>query len=356
MDLTDSFDRPARILVADDDWLNRDLLKTYLTKAGYEVVTAPDGQTALELALQSPPDLALVDVQMPRMNGLELCSALKSSPGTRFVPVVIVTALDSEEEELKAIKVGADDFIIKPYRSLVLLTRVRSLLRIKRLNDEIEAYNRLLRQVLDRFLAEDVTDVILDDPERYLQLGGELRPVTVLFADIRGFSRFTEDHTATEVIETLNRVFEVLSQVVFTHRGTFDKYLGDGFMAFYGAPVAGEDDAQRAVDSAIEMQHRFQTLCEETGEDLADLGLGIGLHTGEAVVGNIGSERVMDYTVVGYVVNVAKRLQEIAKGCQVLMSEETFNQVEDMEAERLDDLQLLHLKEPITAYLLEFER
>lgn len=354
MDLTEIFDRPASILVADDDWLNRDMLKTYLTKAGYEVVTASDGQTALELALQSPPDLALVDVQMPRMNGLELCAALKSSPGTRFVPVVMVTALDSEEEELKAIEVGADDFIIKPYRSLVLLTRVRSLLRIKRLHDEIEAYNRLLRQVLDRFLAEDVTDIILTDPERYLQLGGELRPVTVLFADIRGFSRFTELHTAPQVIETLNRIFEVLSQVVFTHRGTFDKYLGDGFMAFYGAPVAGEDDAQRAVDSAIEMQHRFQDLCEETGEDLVDLGLGIGLHTGEAVVGNIGSERVMDYTVVGYVVNVAKRLQEIAKGCQILMSEDTFKQVKDLEAEKLDDLQLLHLKEPITAYLVEF--
>jgi adenylate cyclase len=354
MELKGIFDRPASILVADDDWLNRDLLKTYLTKAGYEVVTASDGQTALELALQSPPDLALVDVQMPRMNGLELCAALKSSPGTRFVPVVMVTALDSEEEELKAIEVGADDFIIKPYRSLVLLTRVRSLLRIKRLHDEIEAYNRLLRQVLDRFLAEDVTDVILTDPERYLQLGGELRPVTVLFADIRGFSRFTEVHTAPHVIETLNRIFNVLSQVVFTHRGTFDKYLGDGFMAFYGAPVAGEDDAQRAVDSAIEMQHRFQELCEETGEDLVDLGLGIGLHTGEAVVGNIGSERVMDYTVVGYVVNVAKRLQEIAKGCQILMSEDTYKQVESLKAEKLDDLQLLHLKEPITAYLVEF--
>jgi adenylate cyclase len=356
MDLTGIFDRPASILVADDDWLNRDLLKTYLTKAGYEVVTAADGQTALELALQSPPDLALVDVQMPRMNGLELCAALKSSPGTRFVPVVMVTALDSEEEELKAIEVGADDFIIKPYRSLVLLTRVRSLLRIKRLHDEIEAYNRLLRQVLDRFLAEDVTDVILTDPERYLQLGGELRPVTVLFADIRGFSRFTEVHTAPEVIETLNRIFEVLSQVVFTHRGTFDKYLGDGLMAFYGAPVAGEDDAQRAINSAIEMQFRFQKLCEETGEDLVDLGLGIGLHSGEAVVGNIGSERVMDYTVVGYVVNVAKRLQEIAKGSQILISEATFEQVEGLEAERLDALQLLHLKEPITAYLVEFDR
>jgi class 3 adenylate cyclase len=354
METTESSERRPRILVADDDWLNRDLLKAYLTEAGYEVVTAADGQTALEMALESPPDLALVDVQMPRMDGLELCKALKNAPGTRFVPVVIVTALDSEEEEVKAIEVGADDFVTKPYRSLVLLTRVRSLLRIKKLHDEVEAYSRLLRQVLDRFMAVDVTDVILTDPERYLKLGGEMRPITVLFADIRGFTRFTEEQTASKVIETLNRIFQSLSQVIFNYHGTFDKYLGDGFMAFYGAPVAGEDDAQRAVDSAIEMQRRFQELCQEEGEDLVDLGLGIGLHTGEAVVGNIGSERVMDYTVVGYVVNVAKRLQEIAQGCQILLSEDTYRQIKGVKAEKLEALQLPQLKDTITAYMISF--
>jgi adenylate cyclase len=355
MDLTDIFKRPPRILIADDDWLNRDLLKTYLASSGCEVTTAADGQSALELALESHPDLALLDVQMPRMDGLALCAALKSVPSMRFVPVVIVTALDSKEEKVKAIEVGADDFITKPYTSLVLLTRVRSLLRIKKLNDDVEARNRLLRQVLDRFLAEDVTDVILTDPERYLQLGGEVRLVTILFVDIRGFSRFTEHQPAPQVIETLNRIFQVLSQVVFTYKGTFDKYLGDGLMAFFGAPIAGEDDQQRAVESAIEMQRQFHALVEESGGDLSELGLGIGIHSGEAVVGNIGSEEVMDYTVVGYVVNVAKRLQEIALGGQILISEATYEKVEGVEAEKLESLSLPHLEEPITAYLVEIK-
>ena len=173
---------------------------------------------------------------------------------------MIVTALDSEDEKIKAIEAGADDFVTKPYNSLILLTRVRSLLRLKQLHDEIEARNRLLRQVLDRFLAEDVTDIILTDPERYLQLGGEVRFVTVLFADIRGFTQFTEDNSAPAVIETLNRIFRALSKVVFSYRGTFDKYLGDGFMAFYGAPLAAEDDATRAVETAIEMQRLFVSL------------------------------------------------------------------------------------------------
>jgi adenylate cyclase len=350
MDLTTIFNRPPRVLVVDDDWLNRDLLQAYLSGSGCEVVTASDGLAALESARLKAPDLALVDVQMPRMDGLTLCRAIKSAPETRFVPVVIVTALDSEDEKLKAIDAGADDFVTKPYNSIILLTRVRSLLRIKQLHDELESRNRLLRKVLDRYVAEDVADIILTDPERHLKLGGEIRPVTVLFADIRGFTRYTERRTGPQVVETLNRIFRVLSQVVFTQHGTFDKYLGDGLMAFYGAPVAGEDDARRAVATAIEMQRRFAALREESVADLGELGLGIGLHSGEAIVGNIGSEKVMDYTVVGDTVNIAKRLQEMAEGGQILLSEATFRQAQPDGARRMRSLRLPGRREPIVAY------
>ncbi len=354
MDLSEIFNRPPRILVADDDWLNRDLLKAYLSTSGCEVTTAVDGREALDAALKQPPDLALVDVQMPRMDGLALCQALKGNPSTRFMPVVIVTALDTEEEKLKALEVGADDFVTKPYSSVILLTRVRSLLRIKKLHDEVESRNRLLRQVLDRFLAEDVTDVILTDPERYMKLGGDVRLVTVLFADIRGFTRFTERNTAEHVIETLNRIYQALSKVVFDHQGTFDKYLGDGFMAFYGAPVSGVDDAKRAVDTALEMQRLFRDLRKTSGKDLKELGLGIGLHSGEAVVGNIGSDKLMDYTVIGDVVNVAKWLQEQAEGGQILLSQTTYEMAhEEVEAEPLEPIQVIGRREPIPAYLIQ---
>lgn len=352
MDLTEIFGRPPRILIADDDWLNRDLLQAYLTASQCEVWTAPDGLAALETARRSPPDLALVDVQMPRMDGLALCAALKSDPETRFVPVVIVTAMDTEEEKLRSIEAGADDFITKPYSSTVLLTRVRSLLRIKRLHDELETRNRLLQQVLNRYVAEDVADTILTDPGRYLHLGGEIRPVTVLFADIRGFTRYTEQRSGPQVVETLNRIFPAISQVIFSHRGTFDKFLGDGLMAFYGAPVAGDDDAQRAVDTAIEMQQKFRNLQEATPE-MSGLGLSLGLHTGEAVVGTIGSEKLMDYTVVGDTVNIAKRLQEHAEAGQVLLSKTTYNQVKGVKAKRLKPLRVLGRQEPVEAYLIQ---
>lgn len=353
MDLTTIFNRPPRILVADDDWLNRDLLQAYLNTSGCEVITAADGETALAMALESPPDLALLDVQMPGVDGLTLCSQLKNSAATRYIPVVIVTALDSEEEKIRAIEVGADDFVTKPYSSLVLLTRVRSLLRLKKSRDDIEARNRLLRQVLNRYVAEDVADVILTDPERYLKLGGEIRQVTVLFADIRGFTRYTEEHTGPEVIRTLNQVFQALSQVVFTHKGTFDKYLGDGLMAFYGAPLSAEDDAQRAVETAIEMQEIFSRLQEQPDIDLKGLGLGIGLHSGEAVVGNIGSEEVMDYTVVGDAVNITKRLQDIARGGQTLLTEQTYQACQGVKAVKLEPMAIPGRREKIVPYLIE---
>jgi class 3 adenylate cyclase len=352
MDLTTIFGRAPRIVVADDDWLNRDLLQAYLSQSGCQVVTAADGRSALELVRADPPDLALLDIQMPHLDGLTLCQRLKAAPETRFVPVVIVTAMDTEDEKLRAIEVGADDFVTKPYNSIVLLTRVRSLLRMKKLHDDLESRNRLLRQVLDRYVAEDVADTILTHPERYLRLGGETRVVTVLFADISGFTLFTEKHSGPEVVETLNRVFPALSQVVFNHKGTFDKFLGDGLMAFYGAPVVGLDDAQRAVDTAVEMQAVFAKLRGQT-PGMEVLGLAVGVHSGEAIVGNIGSEKVMDYTVVGDTVNVAKRLQEQAVAGQILISRVAFDQVSGVRAADLKSLKLFGRDEPVEAYLLE---
>lgn len=349
VDLGRILERPPNILIVDDDWLNRDLLEAYLTASGCQVLTASNGKEALDIVSEYPPDLVLADVQMPVMDGLTLCRTLKSLPETRFVPVVIVTALDSEEERLNAIEAGADDFVSKPYNAIILLTRVRSLLRIKQLHDEVESRNRLLRQVLNRYVAQDVADVILTDPERHLKLGGELRRVTVLFADIRGFTQYTEQNEAPDVITALNDIFHSLSEVVFSLRGTFDKYLGDGLMAFYGAPVAGDDDAQRALDSAIEMQRRFAALQRERGRRYRGLGLGIGLHTGDAIVGNIGTEEVMDYTVVGDVVNVAKRLQEQARAGDILISEATYAVVQIKGSEKIGGLRLPGRSEDISA-------
>jgi adenylate cyclase len=346
--------RPS-VLIADDDWLNRDLLKVYLDNAGFRVEAFVNGEEAwqaVEAGLR--PDIVLTDMQMPKMDGLGLCQHIKQHPPTQFVPVVIVTGLDDDEDRLRAINAGADDFVTKPFNSLVLLTRVRSLLRIKFLYDELESRNKLLRQVLNRYVDEEVANIILTDPARYLKLGGETRYVTVLFADVRGFTRFTENNTPTKVVETLNKVYNQFVEVVFEHKGTFDKFLGDGLITFFGAPVSQEDDALRALKTALEMQRRFATLEEEINRGLnAPLrGVGIGVHAGEAIVGNIGSERAMDYTAIGDTVNTARRLQEEAGPGEIYISEAVYKKVPQANVILLEPKMLHGKAEPFTTYAL----
>jgi adenylate cyclase len=324
MDLRDVLSHPPQILVADDDLNIRELLTAYLESAGCVVLPASDGEQAWRIAQAGNIDLAMLDLRMPGKTGFEVCRLIKEGPATRWVPVMMVTAHDSETERVEAIEAGADEFLGKPFRAVILMTRARSLLRLRELHLELEARNTLLRKALNRYVAEDVADAILVNPEETMRLGGEHRLVTVLFADLKGFTRFTESHTAPEAVELLNSVFPALTAAVFLHRGTFDKFIGDAVMAFYGAPLSAPDDAARAVQTAREMQTRFAEWIRASGKGETGLRLGIGLHTGEAIVGNIGSEQVMDYTVVGDTVNIAQRLQEAAPGGDIWISEATW--------------------------------
>lgn len=347
------FPHTPHVLVADDNVLNRELMEVYFMQGGAKVRKAANGLLALEMATQDPPDLILMDGQMPQMDGFEACKYIKAHPATQFVPLIMVTALDTDEDKLKAIEAGADDFITKPFSSVILLTRARALLKIKHLHDLLQGRNQLLRQVLNRYVASDVADIILTDPEKHLKLGGISQPITVLFTDIRGFTRFTEKHNAHQVVEALNRIFSVITPLIFKHKGTFDKYMGDAILAFYGAPLALSDAPQRAAQTALEMQAVFAELRGEPGSELHDLGLGIGLHSGEATVGNIGSEKMMDYTVIGDTVNVAARLQAIAQGGEILISEQTRQLLgEGAAADNLGPRAIYGRKEPVTVYRL----
>jgi len=351
--LHDALPHPPRVVVADDDWLNRDLLETYLGEAGCEVTACADGQAAWEAIESNPPDLALLDIQMPKLDGLALCRKIKEAEHLGYVPVIIVTALNAEDQELKAIEAGADDFINKPYSSVVLLTKVRSLLRVRRLHQELRERSQLLRQVLNRYVDEEIADLILTDPERQLKLGGEKREVVVLFADLRGFSRFTVAHPAQRVVQTLNRIYSELTQVIFKHGGTFDKYLGDAIMAFFGAPMCEADDACRALRAALEMQAGFAKLRKKSKLVASLDGLGVGVHCGEAIVGNIGSERVMDYTVIGDTVNVARRLQKLAQPGEVLISDTVKARAPEAVVTRQTDHELPGRKKPLVVYAVE---
>jgi adenylate cyclase len=345
---------PAQIphvLVVDDDWMNREVIEAHLQTKHYRVSTAHSGKRAWDIAQNDIPDLIMLDIMLPDMSGVDLCARFKADEQLRFVPVVIVTALESDADRIAAIDAGADDFVTKPFNSLLMLTRVKSLLRLKRLSDELMERTALLQKVLNRYVDREIADVILIDPDRYLKLGGEIRRVTIIFADISGFTSFAEEHSAQEVVEVLNRVFSELTSLVFQNHGTFDKYIGDEIMAFFGAPVSTGDDTLNAVRTAWEMQQTFLAMRPSLGEGCAALTLEIGVHTGEAVVGNVGSEQAMNYTVIGDVVNTAHRLQEAAANSQILLSETTYQEIGSaVEVIRREPRKLPGKREPFVTY------
>ncbi len=340
----------STILVVDDNEQNIELLEAMLIPQGYRIISARDGLEALEIVEQETPHIILLDVMMPRMDGFEVTRHLRANPKTKGTPILILTALRDLSHKVRGLELGADDFLSKPFKRVELLARVRSLLRIKHLHDELEKKNALLHQVLTRYVAEEVANQILSNPEEHFRLGGQTIRVSVMFADIRGFTRFSEHREAQEVLRILNTVWNRLVPLIFELKGTFDKYLGDAIMALYGAPISLGNDQLRAVQSAIAMQQEFDALMKQN-TDLAQLGLGIGIFTGDAVVGNAGSEQMMDYTAIGNTPNMAHRLQENARSGQILICESTYHEVkEHIQAYPIESLLVKGRSEPLPVY------
>jgi class 3 adenylate cyclase len=320
-------ERPKpRILAVDDNKQNLDLLTKSLTAANYEVLTVADGATALSLVESASPDLVLLDVMMPGMSGYEVREKIRAHEATRVLPVVMLTALHEVSHRIRGIEAGADDFLTKPFNREELLTRVKSLLRIKTLYDDIETRNRLLRTLFGRYVSEEVAAEIVADPGRHLKIGGEKREVTVLFGDLRGFTPLAERLDPEDAVEILNVYLTCVVDTVFEFRGTLDKFRGDGFMAFFGAPLRREDDTANAVRCALVMQERLKSITYVKFPDLR-LNMGIGINTGTVIVGNVGSERRADYTVIGNEVNVAQRFEANAGPGQILITGSTYDRV-----------------------------
>lgn len=343
----------ATILVADDNPDNVELLRKVLEAANYTVVTAYDGDEALLKVAESNPDLIILDVMMPGKDGFEVCRRLKKWEQTRNIPVMMLTALQEVADKVRGIEAGADEFLTKPIDMMELRTRVKALVKAKIYHQQVIEKNALLEQILNRYLPEEVVAKVLEDSS-LLKLGGVRGFVTVLFADLTGFTTFADTVPPEHVMDTLNQTFSRLTKIVADNRGTFDKYLGDGLMAFYGAPIASDNDALNAVRTAAEMRQAFQELKEQWGEGpQSRLGLAVGINSGEAIVGNLGSERMMNYTVIGDAVNVAARLEDLAGPGQILIGEATHALVEDMVAARkFGDVDLRGRSKPVVAYEL----
>jgi len=321
----------ATIMVVDDTPDVRALLRPLLRAAGYTVTEAESGDDALVKVAELMgsgrlPDLIILDVMMPGKDGFVVARQLRSWKETRDIPILMLTALTDVEHKVRGIDAGADDFLSKPVNNTELQSRIRSLLRAKFYRQQILEKNVLLEKILTRWQSPEVVREILADTSR-LRLGGVRSTVTVLFADLSGFTPFSETRPPEAVMDVLNQAFSRLTEIVFKHQGTLDKFIGDCLMAFFGAPISSGHDAVSAVRAALEMRAAFNELKGQWGDERAQLGLAIGVNTGEAIVGNVGSDRRMEYTVIGDTVNVAARLQDKAVAGQILIGEATHAEV-----------------------------
>jgi adenylate cyclase len=313
-------ERPL-ILAVDDEPANLALLRKLLKHQGYDVVEAVDGPSGLDAVAEHRPDLVCLDVMMPRLDGIEVCRRLRARPEHAGLPILLLTALNRPEDKARGLEAGANDFLSKPFDESELSARVRSLLRTKALQDR-------LADVLGRYVSGSVAAEVLRDPFA-VSLGGVRREVSTLFADVRGYTALAAEHSPEETLDLLNRYLTVVTDAVEGQGGTVADLLGDGVFAFFGAPVHHDNNAERAVRAALEMQAAVARL-EIPLLPGVRLQTGIGITSGEVIAGNVGSERRMHYCVVGDSVNVAARLEGAAGPGQILVDEATHTAVRDL--------------------------
>lgn len=353
----------ARILVVDDVPNNVKLLADLLRMQGHEVITAGGGVEGLARARNEAPDLLLLDVMMPDLNGYEVCRQLRADPSVAFLPIVLVTALDATEERVKGLEAGADDFIGKPFNRPELMARVRSLLRLKQLHDDLARLNadlesRVAAQVLElerlnalkRFVSPRVRELIV---------GGEVdnpfttrrRDISVLFVDLRGFTAFTETAEPEEVMAVLREFHDSLGRIVVARDATVEHFAGDGVMLVLNdpLPVAGHELA--AVMLALDIRHAISGLAENWRRQGFDLDFGIGIAAGYATLGAVGFEGRRDYAAIGTVCNLASRLCGEARPGEILISQRVFSRIEGQAVvDAMGELTLKGFHRPVIAY------
>ena len=335
---------PFLVLVVDDLPQNLLVAEAFLDALSCRVVTARDGQECLDAVQAEPPDLILLDVVMPVMDGLAACRYLKAHRDFRHIPVVLLTSLDSIEDRVAGLDAGADDFIVKPFNRPELLARVKSLVRVKRL---VESDRQHLRNTLERYVDARVAQQLLEI-EQLAAPGGSRVDASVLFTDVRGFSAWSEVTGAEAVVEVMNAFLTHAVEIVFRHGGAVDKFTGDGLMAIFGAPIAVPDHPRRAAAAALEIS----AIAGEIRHPLlrAPMRVGCGINSDEMIIGNIGCDRRLDYTAMGDAVNLARRLCDKAAGGQVLVTEATRHRLVGAHVEDLGPIRVKNRKEPVRTY------
>jgi len=360
---------PPRILIVDDNETNRDILVMRLGPQGYELLQACDGEEALAVARDKLPDLILLDVMMPKLDGFEVCRRLKADADLPFMAIILVTAKADSKDVVTGLDAGADEYLTKPVDQAALVARVKSMLRMKELTDRVIAqaadlasWNRTLEERvtqqleqigrmdrLKRFLSPQVAELILTSGDDRV-LDSHRREVTVVFCDLRGFTSFAETAEPEEIMNTLREYHTAVGAIIHKFEGTIERFAGDGLMAMLNDPVPCADPCGQAVRMAAEMRAAVGDLSTKWRKHGFELGFGVGIAHGYATLGRIGFEGRFDYAAIGSVTNLAARLCAEAKDGQILIDNKVGVAVEEIaELEPLDALTLKGFHRPVRA-------
>ncbi len=339
----------STILVVDDTEANIDILVETLSDE-YEVSVAMDGPTALEIVDSEPPDLILLDIMMPGMDGYEVCRRLKASEKTGNIPVIFITAMGETQDETKGFELGAVDYITKPISPPIVMARVRSTLSLKNKTKQLAA----LSNKLSKYLSPQVyLSIFRGDQD--VKIESKRKKLTIFFSDIVSFTKTTEGMEAEDLSDLLNSYLEEMANIAIKHGGTIDKFIGDAILVFFGDPLSLglKEDALACVSMALEMRETLKKLQKKwyAYGIQEPFKVRAGITTGYCTVGNFGSKSRMDYTIIGSQVNIANRLQRRAEPDQIIISHETWSLVKDqIYCIKLKPLTVKGISHPIQSY------